>query len=65
MSEHPASGDLAALTLAVALKKRDRAHYDYAHNAQLDSVLYGERWYGRERIAAIKHRYDSSVESSA
>jgi IS5 family transposase len=37
------------------------AHYDHAHNARLDSELYGQRWMAETAFSAIKRRYGSAV----
>jgi IS5 family transposase len=40
------------------------AHYDHAHNARLDSDLYGQRWLGETAFSAIKRRFGSAVRPS-
>jgi len=40
------------------------AHYDHAHNAQLDSEAYGQRWTAETAFSAIKRRYGSAVRPS-
>jgi len=47
------------------IKHRLFAHYDHAHNARLDSDLYGQRWMAESAFSAIKRRYGSAVEPSA
>jgi IS5 family transposase len=47
------------------IKHRLFAHYDHAHNAQLDSELYGQRWMAETAFSAIKRRYGSAVGPSA
>jgi IS5 family transposase len=41
------------------------AHYDHAHNARLDSDLYGQCWMAETAFSAIKRRYGSAVGPSA
>ncbi|WP_225335217.1 IS5 family transposase [Halomicrobium urmianum] len=43
------------------IKHRLFAHYDHAHNARLDSDLYGQRWMAESAFSAIKRRYGSAV----
>nr|WP_225335958.1 transposase [Halomicrobium urmianum] len=43
------------------IKHRLFAHYDHAHNARLDSDLYGQRWLAESAFSAIKRRYGSAV----
>jgi len=47
------------------IKHRPLAHYDYAHNARLDSELYGQHWMAETAFSAIKRRYGSAVGPSA
>ncbi len=53
----------ALRTAGVRLVIRHRlfAHYDHAHNARLDSRLYGQRWIAETSFSAIKRRYGSAV----
>ncbi|WP_436930627.1 hypothetical protein [Halosimplex halobium] len=39
--------------------------YDYAHNARLDSELYGQRWMAETGFSAIKGRFGAPVGRSA
>ncbi|WP_225336296.1 IS5 family transposase [Halomicrobium urmianum] len=41
------------------------AHYDHAHNARLDSGLYGQRWMAETAFSVIKRRYGSAVRPRA
>jgi IS5 family transposase len=43
------------------IKHRLFAAYDHAHNARLDSALYGQRWMAESAFSAIKRRYGSAV----
>jgi IS5 family transposase len=47
------------------IRHRLFAHYDHAHNARLDSGLYGQRWMAESAFSAIKRRYGSAVGPSA
>lgn len=47
------------------IKHRLFAAYDHAHNARLDSDLYGQRWMAEIAFSAIKRRYGSAVGPSA
>jgi len=47
------------------IKHRLFAAYDHAHNARLDSDLYGQRWMAETAFSAIKRRYGSAVRPSA
>lgn len=47
------------------IKHRLFAYYDYAHNARLDSDLYGQRLMAENAVSAIKRRCGSAVGSSA
>lgn len=47
------------------IKHRLFAHYDHAHNARLDSALYGQRRMAETAFSAIKRRYGSAVGPSA
>jgi IS5 family transposase len=47
------------------IKHRLFAAYDHAHNARLDSDLYGQRWMAESAFSAIKRRYGSAVGSRA
>ena len=38
---------------------------DHAHNARLDSELYGQRWMAETAFSAIKRRYGAAVRPSA
>lgn len=46
------------------IKHQVFAHYDSAHNARLDSELYGQRWMAKMAFSAIKRRYGSAVRPS-
>ncbi len=39
------------------IRHRLFAHYDHAHNARLDSDLYGQRWMAETAFSAIKRRF--------
>lgn len=43
------------------IKHRLFGAYDHAHNARLDSELYGQRWMAESAFSAIKRRYGSAV----
>ncbi|WP_238992741.1 transposase [Halorubrum distributum] len=43
------------------LRHRLFAAYDHAHNAQLDSELYGQRWMAEIAFSAIKRRFGPVV----
>jgi IS5 family transposase len=47
------------------IRHRLFAHYDHAHNARLDSDLYGQRWMAESAFSAIKRRFGSAVGPSA
>ena len=47
------------------IRHRLFAHYDHAHNARLDSDLYGQRWMAKSAFSAIRHRSGSAVRPSA
>ena len=47
------------------IRHRLFAAYDHAHNARLDSELYGQRWMAETAFSAIKRRYASAVRPSA
>jgi IS5 family transposase len=40
-------------------------YYDHAHDARVDSGLYGQRWMAEAAFSAIKRRYGSAVGPSA
>ncbi|ELZ43758.1 transposase IS4 family protein [Halorubrum californiense DSM 19288] len=43
------------------LRHRLFAAYDHAHNARLDSGLYGQRWMAEIAFSAIKRRFGTAV----
>ena len=43
------------------IRHRLFAHYDHAHNARLDSELYGQRWMAETAFSAIKRRFGAAV----
>jgi len=47
------------------IRHRLFAHYDHAHNARLDSDLYGQRWMAETAFSAIKRRYGAAVRPRA
>ena len=47
------------------LRHRLFAHYDHAHNARLDSELYGQRWMAETAFSAIKRRFGPAVHPRA
>ncbi|ELZ49048.1 transposase IS4 family protein [Halorubrum californiense DSM 19288] len=47
------------------LRHRLFAAYDHAHNARLDSELYGQRWMAETAFSAIKHRFGPAVHPRA
>ena len=47
------------------LRHRLFAHYDHAHNARLDSELYGQRRMAETTFSAIKQRFGPAVHPSA
>jgi len=47
------------------IRHRLFAHYGHAHNARLDSDLYGQRWMAETVFSAIKRRFGSAVWPSA
>lgn len=46
------------------IKRRLFANYDHAHNAQMDSEPYGQRWMAETACSAIQRRYGSAVRPS-
>ena len=47
------------------LRHRLFAAYDHAHNARLDSELYGQRWMAETAFSAIKRRFGPAVHPRA
>ncbi len=47
------------------LRHRLFAAYDHAHNARLDSELYGQRWIAETAFSAIKRRFGPAVHPRA
>lgn len=47
------------------LRQRLFAHYDHAHNARLDSELYGQRWMAETAFSTIKRRFGPAVHPRA
>ncbi|SDF04554.1 Transposase DDE domain-containing protein [Halorubrum xinjiangense] len=47
------------------LRHRLFAAYDHAHNARLDSELYGQRWMAETAFSAIKRQFGPAVHSRA
>jgi IS5 family transposase len=47
------------------LRHRLFAAYDHAHNARLDSGLYGQRWMAETAFSAIKRRFGPAVHPRA
>jgi len=57
--------DLRSNGVRPVIRHRLFAHYDHAHNARLDSELYGQRWMTESAFSAIKRPYGSAVGPSA
>ncbi|WP_225336305.1 IS5 family transposase [Halomicrobium urmianum] len=56
---------LRAAGVRPVIRHRLFAHYDHAHNARLDSGLYGQRLMAETAFSAIKRRYGSAVRPRA
>jgi IS5 family transposase len=63
--DHSLRDALRSAGVRPLIKHRLFAAYDHAHNARLDSDLYGQRWMAETAFSAIKRRYGSAVGPSA
>ena len=57
--------DALAEGVRPVIRHRRFAHYDHAHNARLNSDLYGQRWMAETAFSAIKGRFGSAVRPNA